>query len=202
MKKVIAIDVDDVLAANAAGFVAYSNKRWGTNLTVDDYQEHWGEMWQIDHEESEQRALEFHQSSAIAEYDHDDTALPVLLELKRNYRLVVVTSRRKMVERPTLEWLNRHYEDVFDEIMFAGLFDAGNTEGAYKGTKLDTLKHIDAAYLIDDQTKHCFPAAEAGIRAILFGEYAWNREEALPDGVTRCRNWQAVGEFFRNESKL
>ena len=40
----IAVDVDDVLAENAAGVVAFSNQRWGRNLTVDDYDEHWAKM--------------------------------------------------------------------------------------------------------------------------------------------------------------
>ena len=33
----IAIDIDDVLAENAIGFVAFSNERWVTLLRVDDY---------------------------------------------------------------------------------------------------------------------------------------------------------------------
>jgi uncharacterized HAD superfamily protein len=198
-KKVIAIDVDDVLAANAAGLVAYSNKRWGTNLSVEDYQEHWGEMWQVDHTESEQRALQLFQDAIMGDYDHDDTALPVLMELKKRYKLVVVTARRKMIEKSTIEWLERHYEGIFDEIVFAGLYDGGHTDGAYKRTKLDTLKEIGADYLIDDQTKHCFTAAAAGIKAVLFGDYRWNAAEKLPKNVSRCPDWQAVGEYFRRE---
>lgn len=37
--KTIAVDLDDVLSASVPGFVAYSNKRWGTTLTLDDYDE-------------------------------------------------------------------------------------------------------------------------------------------------------------------
>ena len=48
----IAIDIDDVLAENAIGFVAFSNERWGTRLSVDDYSEHWSEMWRVDSEEA------------------------------------------------------------------------------------------------------------------------------------------------------
>lgn len=202
MKKTIAIDVDDVLAANAAGLVAYSNKKWGTNLTVNDYQEHWGEMWQVDHAESEQRALQIFEEAVMSGYEYDDTALPVLLELRKKYRLVVVTARRRLIEQSTREWLERHYEGIFDDVMFAGLYDAGHTDDVYQKTKLDTLKGISAHYLIDDQTKHCFAAAEAGIHAILFGDYTWNQTDELPSLVTRCRDWQAIRAFFRDESKL
>ena len=58
----IAVDIDDVLAENAAGFVKYSNEKWGTNLTVDDYDERWGAIWKVDSLEVERRAQEYHNS--------------------------------------------------------------------------------------------------------------------------------------------
>ncbi|MBC7869007.1 hypothetical protein H7X69_02425 [Candidatus Saccharibacteria bacterium] len=36
-KPTIAIDIDNVLAYNAKGFVEFSNQRWGTTLEVDDW---------------------------------------------------------------------------------------------------------------------------------------------------------------------
>lgn len=35
-KKVIAVDLDDVLSASAPAYVKFSNERWETNLTVED----------------------------------------------------------------------------------------------------------------------------------------------------------------------
>ena len=67
-KPIIAIDIDDVIANNALGFVDYSNKKFGTHLTVDDYQDHWGEVWRTSHEETERRAVEYHESGHIATY--------------------------------------------------------------------------------------------------------------------------------------
>ena len=54
-KKTIAIDIDDVLAANAENFVEFSNKKWGTHLRPDDYTEHWAELWDVDFDEVEKR---------------------------------------------------------------------------------------------------------------------------------------------------
>ena len=47
----IAVDIDDVLARQVEGLVTFSNQRWGTVLTVDDYDEDWGVMWGVDLEE-------------------------------------------------------------------------------------------------------------------------------------------------------
>ena len=74
----IAVDVDDVLAENAAGIVAFSNQRWGTNLTVDDYDEHWAKMWQVDNAEVERRTAEIVSTSLSAGYGHIGGALEVL----------------------------------------------------------------------------------------------------------------------------
>jgi hypothetical protein len=42
-------------------------------------------------------------------------------------------------------------------------------------------------------------AAGAGIRALLFGEYAWNAsDEVLPQGVDRAKDWPAVAEYFQS----
>lgn len=39
--KTIAVDLDDVLAISAQALVEYSNSRWGTRLTVEEYDEDW-----------------------------------------------------------------------------------------------------------------------------------------------------------------
>ncbi len=84
-KPIVAVDIDDVIAANAAGFVEFSNKKYGTHLTIDDYQEHWGEIWKTEYEETERRAIEYHASGHIATYDIIDGALDVLKKIKTTF---------------------------------------------------------------------------------------------------------------------
>ena len=52
----IAIDLDDVLAAHVESFVAFSNANYGTNLGVEDYRDHWANLWGVENEEIERRA--------------------------------------------------------------------------------------------------------------------------------------------------
>lgn len=197
-RPIVAIDLDDVLADNAGGFVAWSNARWGLNLTVEDYDERWGNMWQTgrDSEETERRAIEFHHSGAVGNYRHFPEALPVLKRLAKRYELVIVTSRRGILKLETHGWLDRHFPGVFSAVHFAGIYD-DMTLGRHAATKTELCQKIGAAYLIDDQAKHCVDAARVGIRALLFGDYAWNRSESLPDGVTRVRDWAEVERVLR-----
>lgn len=196
-KPVIAIDIDDVLAASAEGFVAFSNERWGMNLTVDDYDEHWGKMWQIEHdrEEIERRAAEYHTLGVVGKYQPRSEAEPVLNKLSRRFDLVVVTSRRRMIASETEAWLKGHFPGVFAAVHYAGMWDDDHPN-RYDATKTELCREISASYLIDDQLKHCLAAAEAGIPAVLFGRYAWNRVDQLPPHVTRCENWDQVQDYF------
>jgi len=199
-KPVIAIDVDDVLAQHAESFIEYSNQKWGTSLTLDDYDEHWAKVWQVDIAEALRRRDEFVSSKVhdnfIAHTD-SDTALKSLAE---RFELRIVTSRLLSMKEGTLEWIKQTYPGVFseDHIHFAGIWDKLESN-SHAMTKTDVLKQIGASYLIDDQLKHCYAASEAGVQAILFGNYGWNQVSDLPKDITRCRDWAAILEYFHDK---
>ena len=194
-KQVIAVDIDDVLAATAESLVAYSNQQWGMNLVPEDYRERWGEMWGVDVETERQRATHVHEQRLFRDFTHDEAALPVLTRLAEKYELVIATSRTRNIRDDTLEWLELHYPGLFSDVHQSGLYDEFTAE-SHLGTKAELIKEIGADYLIDDQPKHCLAVAEAGIETILFGDYSWQRGLELPAGVTRCHDWAAVGEYF------
>lgn len=197
-KQTIAVDIDDVLADNAAGFVAFSNSKWGTRLSVDDYDEHWAKLWRVDHEETARRADLFHVSGVVKKYQKNTDALDVLLNLHKSFRLVIITSRRLSLKEDTYEWINLHFPNIFEEIHFAGIWDVID-EGSVHATKADIALEIGADYLIDDQIKHCSAAASVGIESILFGDYTWNYTDTLPKGVYRAASWQKVEDYFNGK---
>lgn len=200
-KPIIAIDVDDVLADNAAGFVAYSNQKWGTNLTVDDYDEHWGRVWKIEHDKEEtlRRRDNVIDSRIYRDYYAIDGAYEVLKKLSKKYELHIATSRLLRMKQDTLEWLDEHYDGIFhsDTINYAGIWD-NLTEKSVYATKADLVRSIGADYLIDDQIKHCQAVAEASGKALLFGDFSWNQtpSDGLNANVSRVANWSEVEEYF------
>jgi len=201
-KQIIAVDLDDVLASSAAGFVAYSNKIWGTNLTIEEYDEHWGEMWALDHEETKKRAHQIYESKMQGNFKKLDGAYDVLNDLAKNYSLVITTSRHRLVKDTTLEWLEKHYPGIFDEVHLAGIWDRGlHTDEAAKLTKAELCVKIGASLLIDDHPKHCIASAKAGVEALLFGDYRWNRHVKLTKGMTRVRGWTEVEEYFSGKGR-
>ncbi len=197
-RPIIGVDLDDVLAANAEGFVAFSNQQWGTNLTINDYDEHWMEVWGVDLEETLLRAQYYHDMEVPAAFKHDTKADRVLRHLAKRYELKIVTSRRKVLEKITHDWLDKHYKGVFDKgsVHFAGIWDGKVDHSSIHKTKADVVQALGIDYLIDDQLKHCQAVADRGKQAVLFGDYTWNQASQLPSGVVRCKNWQAVRKFF------
>jgi 5'(3')-deoxyribonucleotidase len=201
VKPVIAVDIDDVLSNLAQKIVDFSNQKWGTNLTIDDYEEHWGEMWNVDDATTKQRSNEIHAAGLGHKLTHKPEAVPVLRKLAKKYSLVLVTSRRKLITRETKEWIDKFFNGIFTDIHHTGIYDsAHHADIQVQQTKTDILKDVGALYLIDDQPKHCLAAAEAGITALLFGDYPWSRDVKLPEGVIRAENWQKVLEYFNGQN--
>ncbi len=195
-KPVIAIDIDDVLADYALGFIEFSNAHWDTHLTIDDYDEHWANVWKVDMAEVRRRADLIHEKRLVKSLTHKSEALPVLEKLSQRFDLVVVTSRRVQNKEDTLAWLELHYPMLSTQnVTFSGFFDTINDTSIHL-TKGNIISSVGARYMIDDQPKHCLSAAECGIEALLFGNYKWNQLADLPANVTRVHDWQGVEVYF------
>lgn len=192
----IAIDIDDVLADYAEGFIEFSNHHWGTHLTIDDYDEHWAKVWKVEIAEVIKRAAFTHESGLVATLSPKLEAKPVLEELAQRYNLIVVTSRRIVNKADTLAWLKLYYPMLSEDVVtFSGFYDQ-LTDNSIHQTKGSILASLGVTYMIDDQPKHCLSAIEHGIEAILFGDYAWNRTVDVPDSVTRIKDWESVRQYF------
>lgn len=196
MKQLIAVDVDEVLCDGIQDFIDYSNDQFGTKLTIADYDEHWSRMWQIDQTETQRRAHQWHVSGKIGRHANVPDAADILRHLAKDYNLVVTTSRREILRDQTLDWLTEHFDGVFKDVHFAGFYDSNIDDRAFAMTKAGLYREIGADYAIDDQLKHCLAADDQGMSAILFGEYPWNQTDTLRVGITRCKNWSAVGAYF------
>lgn len=197
--KTIAVDIDDVLALSAEGFVIYSNELYGTDLRPEDYDEHWAKVWKVSNEEAATRSECFSKSGAVKTFRPIADGEAVLRELSREYNLVIVTSRRLVTQSDTLQWINYHYPQLFTDIHYAGMWD-NPTDSSIHATKREVCEQIGADYLIDDQLKHCQAVAEAGMQAVLFGNYTWNQSNILFSGVVRCADWQEVKSYFERQS--
>lgn len=195
IKPIIAVDIDEVLALNAESFIAYTNQQWGMDLTIDDYHEHWAEIWKVDHDETIRRASEYNISGLHETMQHFEEAVAVLEALASKYKLIIVTARRQELAEKTERWIEARFSGIFSAVHYAGIWDTQRKD-AVTFTKAGICLELGVNYLIDDQSKHCNAAQEAGIQAVMFGDYSWNRNDQLVDGVVRCADWIKVQEHF------
>ncbi len=203
-KKTIAIDVDDVLADANQEMRRFINDRFRTTHTVEDYlQNHdnywgyWEFVWQVSDEEARKRIEEYDKSDSKHKLRIINGAIDAINILKKDFDLVVVTSREDSLIDKTHAWLENHFPGTFSGVQFVCLWqdeDSNHTKGSI-------CKQIGAEYLIDDHADHCILALKEGIKPLLFGDYGWNRTRKIPKGIMRVKDWNKVLNYFYGKSK-
>jgi 5'(3')-deoxyribonucleotidase len=194
-KPTVAVDIDDVLALSVDKFIEWSNSRFKTTIKFDDYVEDWSLLWNISQAETTERVNQMYREGLPARYSHVGEAVEVLNKLKPGYELIVATARRSAEHKLTEDWIRKHYPAVFKDIHFAGIWDE-ITEHSPRKTKARLCKELGVNYLIDDQVKHCLGASSVGVKALLYGDYPWNRNANLTDDIQKVFNWKEVGDYF------
>ena len=193
-REVVALDIDDVVVKHVEGFVAWSNRTYGTTLTIHDYSEAWHEIWGIDKEEVEDRKKLFFTDEIIGSFEVIEGAGEGLVALSGARKVIGVTSRRESLREITGQVLEEVAPGAVEDVVFATYFKDGEK---ITRSKADICSRIGASVLIDDHLKHCLAVNEAGFDSILFGDYPWNRSNGdLPAGIARADDWPETLEVL------
>jgi FMN phosphatase YigB (HAD superfamily) len=197
MKKLIAVDIDEVLSPFHELFLAHHNATYGTSYEYPDAQNRYfleeftGESSDI----VEAKLHDFVNSSTFQNNQPLPAAVESIAKLKDlGYEFVVITARPPFYKQTTHDFMAHHFPDIFLGVHTIPHY-AGSALTPAAG-KLALCQELGAEYLVDDNLVTVATVAEAGMHGIVFGEYHWNRAELLPSGVTRCKDWAAVLEYF------
>lgn len=187
------MDIDDTMVMHFQDLIDWYNGKYGTRLTLEHNHPTVVEPWGTDSDsEAIRRVHQFFDTPEFRNAQPFKEAAAALRVLSERYNLVVVTSRDTIIEQVTLAWLDEHFAEVFKGVYFAAMY---SLEGKSR-SKVEVCRSIGALYLIDDTLDTAEKAAAASMEAVLFGNYPWNEAEELPVGVTRCKDWPAVSEYF------
>ncbi len=203
-RSVIAVDFDDVVSPQIDGLIEFSNQRYGTNWTRDDFMapgDYWTyfqNLWGVGLDEGQRRFNEYLDEGFQFKQLIAPDALTVLSDLKSDYRLEIVTSRNSRYQTETLKMITAKAPGLFAGVNFVDLWD----QPGIKATKAKVCQEIGAGYLIDDNPEHCNLAAREGVKALLFGDFGWHKGKQLEDRVVKVAGWPAVKEFFDGERRL
>ncbi|KAI8097650.1 uncharacterized protein BX664DRAFT_383902 [Halteromyces radiatus] len=203
-KKIIAVELDQILVRTLDTFLAWHNDTYNTDMTMTDvYYNCTRDMTRVfggTKEEGCAKLREFYDSTAFHDMvplkDNDDDssgsddntqqqqqqqwgALEVLQALKkRKWVLVIVTYRPQFTQATTQRFIDRYYPGLFDGIYYCnqGLSVADQLDYVPKPIAI-MCQEIGADYLIDDTLEHCLDCSMLDMTLLLYdhhGKYTYN----------------------------
>uniref|UniRef100_J3MC08 Uncharacterized protein n=1 Tax=Oryza brachyantha TaxID=4533 RepID=J3MC08_ORYBR len=196
-KMVVAVDVDEVLGSFLAALNRFIADRYSLNHSVSEYHVYeFFKIWNCSRERANFLVHEFFTTHYFQDGIHPiPGARDALQNLSSFCSLSVVTSRQDAIKNHTLDWIEKYYPGLFEQIHFGNHF-------ALQGQsrpKSEICRSFGAQVLIDDNPRYALECAEEGMRVLLFdyhNSYPWCKtgvDESHPL-VTKVQNWQEVEE--------
>lgn len=202
MRKIIAVDIDDVLADSTDLIRLTTNKNTGLDLQEHHYAVP-GPYWSYyEHvlttngitDKEQQKVLVDSWISQHGKAEPVKGAIDALKKLSQSYKIILITARDPKIRTDTEIWLKEHFDGLYDDLHVIGNFKVVDKPKS----KGEVCKEIGASWLIDDNPEHCLSALEHGIETVLFGNYGWHFD--APEHLTRCKDWAAVLEYFHDQN--
>uniref|UniRef100_A0ACD5YJZ9 Uncharacterized protein n=1 Tax=Avena sativa TaxID=4498 RepID=A0ACD5YJZ9_AVESA len=200
-KMIVAVDVDEVLCRFLATLNRFVADRYSWNHSVSDYHVYeFFKVWNCSPEKANSLVHEFYGSHYFQNGIHPiPGALDALQNLSSFCTLSVVTSRQNAIKDQTLEWIEKHYPAIFEQIHFGNHFAL---QGPSK-PKSEICRSFGAQVLIDDNPRYALECAEAGMKVLLFdyhNSYPWCKTGADQSHplVTKVHSWQEVEQKLRS----
>ncbi|KAJ0983745.1 hypothetical protein J5N97_002101 [Dioscorea zingiberensis] len=198
-KLVVAVDVDEVLGSFLTAMNKFIAHRYFLNHSLADYYVYdFSKIWNCSQAEADIRVHEFFETSYFKMGIHPiPGAQHSLQSLSSFCNLYVATSRQNAIKDHTLEWIEKHYPGLFQEVHFGNYFAL---DGQSK-PKSEICRSLGAQVLIDDNPQYALECAEAGIEVLLFDydySYPWCKAVSVASHplVTKVHNWQEVEQHL------
>lgn len=192
-KITVAVDVDEVLGNFVSALNKFIADRYSLKRSVSEYHVYeFFKIWNCSRQEADIRVHEFFKSSYFKKGIHPiPGAQRALHRLSRFCDLSVVTSRQNVIKDDTIEWLEKYYPGLFQEMHFGNHFALHGKSRP----KSEICRLLGAKILIDDNPRYAVECAQVGIRVLLFdykNSYPWCKTESIDKHplVTRVNNWE------------
>jgi len=194
-KEIIAIDIDDTIAASSEALMIEVNRAFGCQLTSADYaieadyQGYYEQVWQ-------RHGLTIDLAQLLTDMTVDQSHMKVmpgasaaLTHLANRFELQVVTARNRAWYQATMAWVTTNFPNLFAAVNFTTVYEQPLSKG-------EMCRDIGASCLVDDNPAFCRSAQVAGIDTVLFGNFAWQHHTC--PSITRCQDWTAVVSHFQD----
>lgn len=184
----ILLDMDEVLAALVTAVNTYYNTLHGTNFRREDYTTYnWWETWGSTYEEADRICHQFITGPESDSVKPIPGSVEGVTKLKKDYRLIVATSRRYEYEALTKAWLEKHFgNDAFFQIYLLNQYGEG-----LKRRKSEVAVEVGARLAVDDLVRHAKDYQSVGVPCLIL-DAPWNAKEIIPDSAKRVFSWEEI----------
>ena len=192
----IAVDIDEVLAQFLAQLNVFYAQEFGTRFSLEHYSKYYfAPVWGVHDDKSNAIVHAFFETALFRDIEPVPGALEACRRLKDDLGcdLVVVTSRQNAVRTQTIEWVSRHFPEIFSDLHMCNHFALEGDVVA----KSDVCKRIGAHVLIDDNPGYALDCASEGVPSLLFdwdGKYPWSKDGRTQgeELITTVASWREV----------
>lgn len=192
----IGVDTDDVLVDFVGALIEHYNETYGTDIKreqVKNFSFH--DIWGGTLEKRVERVNHFFETPYFDDILPIEGSQEAINYLSLSNDLFIVTSRPIFIKEKTEKWLNKFFNGKF-----LGIVNSSNHYSKAKNsgkTKVQLCNELGVSVLIDDSLDYIKQCPSMGIKGILFGDYPWNQNGNLPEGVVRVKNWNEALEELK-----
>lgn len=187
-KKVIGIDLDDVLLDFNPALYAWHNALYNTTFKYEDITSYFIEdILQCTRDEVFAKITEFYQTNEHARILPIPGALEAVKNLNQNHTLIVVTSKPDYLRPLTTKWLEKYFPNIFQTIHFTNHFLGDESN---RRTKSEICKELGIEVFIEDGPSHALDVATVCETVFLFNR-PWNQVDVAPP-IVRVSSWEEI----------
>jgi uncharacterized HAD superfamily protein len=188
-RRVIGLDLDDVLMDFSTALYLHHNNRFGTNLNpaTDAVGFSLEKIWGCTKKEARERVLNFYHSEDHFAATSIPGASEAIRKLRQDNSIVIITSKPEYLRERQSNWLEKHFPGMFDHVCFTNLYDGDGL----KKTKGEACLELRVDVFVDDHIENTLEVANMGVETYLF-DRPWNRHFKLPPNISRVYSWSDI----------
>jgi len=195
-KKVIAIDIDEVLADWYHFALPKLNNILNTSKSIEGVkfvpfklEKFFGKS----HKEMERALKKMYREAPITEMPPVKGSQKAINKLSKKFKLIAVTARPKRFWKETRFWVHKHFNSKIEVYFGTG---AGNPSGGenHINNKLEICRNKKALYIIEDNPSEILVFIDTEIMPICFA-WPWNKQITQIKKIVRGR-WTKITNFL------
>ena len=189
----IGVDIDDVLAEFQIAWLDYHNKKYGTGFTKEDITSYdFRHIFKEDIDVLIQRVMDFYDTPGFANLNPSPYSKKYIKAIIKDHNLFAITSRPDKTKENTLDWLDKHFGNIFSKIVLTNEF---SNKKAKRITKLQVCQANNIGLMIEDCLEKLNTLAQNDIRGVLIDK-PWNKADQMHKNIARVASWREIPDLI------